>query len=223
MFRLSVVHELLWKYGQKGRLGFNHFLISGTEVRTANIRIWSVSVCLVEWLQNAQNISIWLPWLLASYYYLLFSNSIIKYGFILFFDADRYFTPLPQKPSMCTLEGGGVSERAPSDNFETLTVKLYILTLFEMIFWNCRDNFENKILTLFETTRVTSKTILKTMSLKALQACILTVFKTNWNCREHFIVSLVSLFSTTQKANDPCAQHIYIQEQCSTFDIDKGK
>jgi len=26
-----------------------------------------------------------------------------------------------------------------------MTVKLYILTLFEMIFWNCRDNFENKV------------------------------------------------------------------------------
>jgi len=24
-------------------------------------------------------------------------------------------------------------------------VNLYILTLFEMIFWNCRDHFENKI------------------------------------------------------------------------------
>jgi len=34
---------------------------------------------------------------------------------------------------------------------------------------------------------------------------------------------LVSLFSTTQKVNDPCGQHIYIQEQCSTFDIDKDK
>ena len=35
--------------------------------------------------------------------------------------------------------------------------------------------------------------------------------------------SLVSLFSRTQKVNDPCGQHIYIQEQCSTFDIDKDK
>ena len=33
----------------------------------------------------------------------------------------------------------------------------------------------------------------------------------------------VSLFSRTQKVNDPCGQHIYIQEQCSTFDIDKDK
>ena len=31
------------------------------------------------------------------------------------------------------------------------------------------------------------------------------------------------LFSRTQKVNDPCGQHIYIQEQCSTFDIDKDK
>jgi len=69
------------------------------------------------------------------------SNSIIKYGFILFFYANRYFTPLHLKPSFFT--GGGVvgyCEPAPSD---TLTVKLYILTLFEMIFSNCRDNFEN--------------------------------------------------------------------------------
>jgi len=51
---------------------------------------------------------------------------------------------------------------------KTLTVKLFMLTLFEMIFWNCRDNFENKAcnLTLFETTRITSVTIVKTMSLK---------------------------------------------------------
>jgi len=33
----------------------------------------------------------------------------------------------------------------------------------------------------------------------------------------------VSLFTTTQKVNDPCAQHIYIQDQCTTFDIDKDK
>ena len=32
-----------------------------------------------------------------------------------------------------------------------------------------------------------------------------------------------SLFSTTQKFNDPCGQHIYIREQCLTFDIDKDK
>jgi len=31
------------------------------------------------------------------------------------------------------------------------------------------------------------------------------------------------LFSRTQKVNDPCGQHIYIQEQCSTVDIDKDK
>ena len=31
------------------------------------------------------------------------------------------------------------------------------------------------------------------------------------------------LFSRTQKVDDPCGQHIYIQEQCSTFDIDKDK
>jgi len=28
---------------------------------------------------------------------------------------------------------------------KTLTVKLYMLTLFEMIFGNCIDNFENKV------------------------------------------------------------------------------
>ena len=27
----------------------------------------------------------------------------------------------------------------------TLTVKLYILTLFEMKFWNCRENFEKRL------------------------------------------------------------------------------
>jgi len=32
-----------------------------------------------------------------------------------------------------------------------------------------------------------------------------------------------SLFSTTQKFTDPRGQHIYIREQCSTFDIDKDK
>ena len=37
------------------------------------------------------------------------------------------------------------------------------------------------------------------------------------------LIKFVSLFSTTQKVNDPCGQHIYIKEQCSTFDIDKDK
>jgi len=32
---------------------------------------------------------------------------------------------------------------------------------------------------------------------------------------------ITSLFSTTQKVNDPRGQHIYIQEQLTTFDIDK--
>jgi len=36
-------------------------------------------------------------------------------------------------------------------------------------------------------------------------------------------IRFVSLFSTTQKVSDPCWQHICIQEQCSTFDIDKDK
>ena len=34
-------------------------------------------------------------------------------------------------------------------------------------------------------------------------------------------IKIDSLFSTTHKVNDPCGQHIYIQEQCSTFDKDK--
>jgi len=33
----------------------------------------------------------------------------------------------------------------------------------------------------------------------------------------------LSLFSTTQKVKDPCGQHIYIQEQYTTSDIDKNK
>jgi len=44
-------------------------------------------------------------------------------------------------------------------------------------------------------------------------------------CLSQYIAvnKLVSLFSSTQKVNHPCGQHIYIQEQCSTFDIDKDK
>ena len=41
------------------------------------------------------------------------------------------------------------------------------------------------------------------------------------HCRHRW--SYIVLFSRTQKVNDPCGQHIYIQEQCSTFDIDKDK
>ena len=37
------------------------------------------------------------------------------------------------------------------------------------------------------------------------------------------LYKLTSLFSTTQKIKDPWGQHIYIQEQCTTFDIDKNK
>ena len=36
-----------------------------------------------------------------------FLNSIIKYGFIFFFDADQYFTPLPPKPSFIMMGRGG--------------------------------------------------------------------------------------------------------------------
>jgi len=32
---------------------------------------------------------------------------------------------------------------------------------------------------------------------------------------------LTCLFSTTQKVIDPWGQHIFIQEQCTQFDIDK--
>ena len=42
-----------------------------------------------------------------------------------------------------------------------------------------------------------------------------------WN--EADVFRKVFLFSATQKVNEPCGQHIYIQEQCSTFDIDKDK
>ena len=65
---------------------------------------------------------------------------------MLLFDADRYITPLPLKPSMFTLGGGvGVVNQPHLVILKTLTVKLDILTLFEMIFWNCRDTFENKV------------------------------------------------------------------------------
>jgi len=37
----------------------------------------------------------------------------------------------------------------------------------------------------------------------------------------HGLLNFESLFSKTQKVSDPCGQPIYIQEQCSTFDIDK--
>ena len=51
-----------------------------------------------------------------------FSNSIIKYGFILFFDEDRYFNTFVPKTVniyvVCVCGGGG--EQAPSDNFENI-------------------------------------------------------------------------------------------------------
>ena len=106
LLRLSVDHGSVRKYGHKRLPGFTHFLISDTEVRTANIRIWSVRVCLAEWLQNVQNILIRLPWLFGSYYYHCLKR-IIKYGFIFIFDAYRYFTPLPPKPFMFMIVGGG--------------------------------------------------------------------------------------------------------------------
>jgi len=45
----------------------------------------------------------------------------------------------------------------------------------------------------------------------------------NRNVAYQNISLYVSLFSGNQKVNDSCGQPIYIQEQCSTFDIDKGK
>ena len=41
--------------------------------------------------------------------------------------------------------GGGVVYQQHLIILKTLSVKLYILTLFEMIFWNCRDNVEHAI------------------------------------------------------------------------------
>ena len=37
---------------------------------------------------------------------------------------------------------------------------------------------------------------------------------------KYMLLFLLFFISRTQKVNDPCGQHIYIQEQCSTFDID---
>ena len=91
---------------------------------------------------------------------------------------------------------------------KTRTLKLYILTLFVVIFLNYRDNFENKVARAIwhNLKRVlTSENILKTNSLKhafwqyfkrlgtvekknesnVSKACILTVFQTTWNCRAH--------------------------------------
>ena len=49
---------------------------------------------------------------------------------------------------------------------KTRSVKWYTLTLFGMIFWNCREKFENNV--------------------SYFKACILIAFETIWNCREHF-------------------------------------
>ena len=52
---------------------------------------------------------------------------------------------------------------------KTRTVKWYIPTLFEMMFWNCRDKFENKVeraLLHYLKRVVTSEKMLKTWSLK---------------------------------------------------------
>ena len=109
LLRLSVDHESLRKYGQKRRPGFNHFLISDTEVRTANMEC----PCLPCRMVTKRSKHIDLTSLVVSKSLLsFFSNSIIKYGLIVFFDADRYFY---NQPHLIILK--------------TLTVKLYILTL----------------------------------------------------------------------------------------------
>ena len=86
----------------------------------------------------------------------------------------------------------------------TKTVKCYILTLFEMIFWVCRDNFENKVacsLALFESIcnfrgKLSLKhafdvfktiwTCTETFENNVSKASRLAVFETIWNCRETF-------------------------------------
>ena len=81
-------------------------------------------------------------------YIIIYLNSLIKYGFIFFFDVYRYFTLLLYPQSLHFLWWWGEawgSGQAHLIILKTLTIKLYILTLFEMIFWNCRDNFENKV------------------------------------------------------------------------------
>ena len=44
--------------------------------------------------------------------------------------------------------------------FKTGTLKWFIMTLFEMISWNSKEHFENKVV-----------------------ACIMSLFETIWNCR----------------------------------------
>ena len=56
----------------------------------------------------------------------------------------------------------------------------------------------------------------------------LTLFNSHtlWNTEVdqlHMYKAIEVLFSKTQKVNDPYGQHIYIQERCTTFDIDKIK
>ena len=88
-------------------------------------------------------------------------------------------------------------------------VKWYILTIYAIIFWNCRDNFQNKVegaIWQYLKRFVTSEKVLKTRSLKhefwqylkrfgtaeknennVSKAWIMTVFETRCNFRQNII------------------------------------
>ena len=131
-----MVYYLLYNYTLWIYLPTREQTLTNLTVRKEGI--WSVRVCLVEWLQNVQNILNWLPWLLGSYYY-IFSKNIVKYGFILFFVADRYFTPLPLK-SFNVYGGYRGNGPAPSDDFETFG---QLVHSDDILTW--REHFESQM------------------------------------------------------------------------------
>ena len=139
LLRLSVDHGSLRKYGQKRRPSFNHFLTQKLESPISGYGV-SVSALPNGYKTLKTYWSDFLGCLEVITCIVIFLNSIIKYGFIFF-----YFTPLPPKPSIVMIGGRGRRGPAHLLILKTLTVKVYIPTLFEMIFWNSRYNFENKV------------------------------------------------------------------------------
>ena len=170
LLRLSVDHGSVRKYGQKRLPGFKHFLISDTEVRTANIRIWSVRVCLAKWLQNAQNI--WFDFLgCLEVIIIFFLNNIIKYGFIFFWQQGR----------ACNLT-----------LFETTLVNILKTMSLKHAFWWYLKRFRTpniflKIMSLFHSDTIWNDLKLQRFFYKknnVSKACALKEFETIWKCRE---------------------------------------
>ena len=103
-------------------------------------------------------------------------KSRVNNEFIFYFDTDRYFTPLPPKPSMFMM---GVAWGSGPAHLK--------IWRSNCTFWPYLKWYFGTAETILKTRKsVQSDTIWKLCENNVSKACVLAEFKTIWNCREHF-------------------------------------